>query len=106
MNDNIQYILVLISLIIGIISAVYFYESTGIFVNLLQKPLRLISSGMIVISFGILLSVFISFYQNLGYSIAIMNVPISVLFFLMYLIGSLMIFSGARQFSIKPVTNK
>lgn len=101
--QNFQLVLVLASLIIGMISALYFYESTGIFVNLLKKPLKLISSGMILISFGILLAVFISFYQNQGYSILLYNIPISAFFFLMYIIGSIMIFIGARQFSKRPV---
>lgn len=100
--QNFQFILVLVSLIIGMVSVVYFYQSTGIFVNLLKKPLKLISSGMILISFGILLAVFISFYQNQGYAIFIKGVPISALFFLLYIIGSIMIFIGARQFSRRP----
>jgi uncharacterized protein YacL len=104
MNNNIQFILVLFSLIVGITSAVYFYQASEIFVNFLQKPLKLISSGMITISFGILIAVFISFYQTQGYPITLLNLPVSVLFFLMYIIGSLMILSGARQFSRKPAS--
>ncbi len=103
MNNNLQFILVLISLIIGTSSAFYFYLSTEIFINLLQKPLKLISSGMIIISFGVLMAVFISFYQNQGYSISFMSIPISAFFFLMYIVGSLMILAGSRQFSKKPI---
>ncbi len=101
--QNLQFVLILVSLLVGIISAIYFYLSTDIFVNILKKPLRLISSGMIVISFGILMAVFITFYQNQGQQILLFNIPTSAFIFLIYIIGSSLIFSGARQFTRKSI---
>ena len=102
-TQNLQLILILASLIIGMISAIYFYQSTEIFVETLQKPLKLISSGMIVISFGILLAVFIFFQQDQGNKILLFGVPIYALFYILYIIGSALIFMGAKQFTRKPI---
>ena len=99
--QSLEFVLVLVSLIIGMVSAVYFYQSTDIFLYSLKMPLNLISSGMILISFGILLAVFISYFQNQGQEILLLNIPISALFFLMYIAGSVLIFLGARQFVSK-----
>jgi hypothetical protein len=99
--QSLEFVLVLVSLIIGMVSAVYFYQSTDIFLYSLKMPLKLISSGMILISFGILLAVFISYFQNQGQEILLLNIPISALFFLMYIAGSVLIFLGARQFVSK-----
>lgn len=93
---------VLIAIIIGVISTGYFYHSAGIFVDLLKKPLRLISSGMMLMTFGILLAVFISYSSSLGIVTLIYGVPVQALFYLLYIVGSIMILAGARQFAMRP----
>ena len=100
--DTFQLVLILFSLIVGMLSALYFYESTDIFTELLQKPLKYISTGVIMIMLGIFLAVFISFEHSIGNVVYIYIFPLNILFFLLYIIGSVFIFMGARKFSHKP----
>lgn len=103
MADTFELILILVSLIIGMLSALYFYESTGIFTGLLQKPLKYISTGFIMIMFGVLIAVFILYQEKLNRVIYLFDfLPLQALFFLLYIFGSIFIYMGARQFSIRP----
>ena len=105
MADQLQLILVFVAVICGVVSAVYFYQSAGIFVSALKKPLRLISSGMFIITLGVLLAAFISYESQLGYSFVSYGfLPISVYFYILYIIGSIMIGIGAHQFATHPTT--
>lgn len=101
-HNALELSLVLFSLIVGMLSALYFYQSTDIFTTLLQKPLKYISTGVMMIMLGIFLAVFISFEQSLGYAVYVYIFPLNALFFLLYIVGSIFIFMGARQFSNKP----
>ncbi len=103
MINTFELVLILFSLIVGLLSALYFYQSTDIFTSILQRPLKYISTGVIMIILGIFLAVFIAFEQSIGRAVFIYTVPLEVLFFLLYIVGSIFIFMGARQFSHKPV---
>lgn len=101
--DTYELVLILFSLIVGMLSALYFYQSSDIFTSLLQKPLKYISTGVIMIMLGIFLAVFIAFEHSIGYIVYIYTIPLNAVFFLLYIFGSVFIFLGARQFSRKPV---
>ncbi len=105
MADKIQLILVFVAVICGVVSATYFYSSAGIFMNLLRKPLRLISSGMFLIALGVLLAAFISYESQQGIQLYIGGVPFSAFFYILYIIGSIVIAVGARQFATHPSGN-
>ena len=103
MANQIQLILIFLAVITGVVSAVYFYQSAGIFMKLLRKPLRLISGGMFIITLGVLLAAFISYEAQLGYTFLSYGIlPISTYFYILYIIGSIMIALGARQFTARP----
>jgi hypothetical protein len=105
MAEKIQLILIFVAVICGVVSAVYFYQSAGIFLKQLRKPLRLISSGMFLISLGVLLAAFISYEATQGVMFVAYGVPISTYFYILYIIGSIMIGVGARQFTTHPKSN-
>lgn len=100
--DKILLIQIFASVIIGIVSAAYFYQSTNIFMEALRKPLKLIGCGMMVISAGVLLAAFITYESSLGLEFSWQGYPLSVFFYLLYLVGSLLIILGARKFASKP----
>lgn len=102
MNNPFELALVLFAMIVGLLSAVYFYQSTDIFVSVLQKPLKYISTGVIMIILGIFLAVFISYEYNMGNIVYLYTLPLNLFFFILYIVGSILIFIGARKFSIKP----
>ncbi len=102
LNNTLELVLILFSLIVGMLSALYFYQSSDIFTAILQKPLKYISTGVIMIMLGIFLAVFISFEYSIGNAVYVYAIPLNALFFLLYIIGSIFIFMGARQFSHKP----
>lgn len=105
MAQQLQLILIFAAVITGVVSATYFYTSAGIFMNLLRKPLRLISSGMFLIAIGVLLAAFISYESGQGIDFYIGGVPLSVFFYIFYIIGSIVIAVGARQFATHPSGN-
>ena len=103
--NQLELFLVFIAVIVGVVSAGYFYQSVGIFMSALQKPLRLISSGMMVIAFGVLLAAFTSFQPQASLSGFFYGIPLEAVFYIFYVFyiaGSLMILAGARRFSRKP----
>ncbi len=102
MAEKIQLILIFVAVICGVLSATYFYLSAGIFMNLLRKPLQLISSGMFLIAIGVLLAAFISYEAQFGISLLFYDIPLSALFYILYIIGSITIAMGARQFATHP----
>ena len=105
MADKIQLIIIFVAVICGVLSAAYFYLSAGIFMNLLRRPLQLISSGMFLIALGVLLAAFISYEANLGVAVIFFGIPASVFFYILYIIGSITIAFGARQFATHPSSN-
>ncbi len=105
MADKLQLILIFGAVICGVVSATYFYTSAGIFMHLLRKPLRLISSGMFLIAIGVLLAAFISYEAQFNLSFSIGGIPLSAFFYVLYIIGSVIIAIGARQFATHPSGN-
>lgn len=103
MNEKFQLTLIFVAAICGVVSAAYLYQSADIFVNLLRKPLRLISGGMFVITIGVLLAAFISYESQFGLAFFFYSIPISAFFYILYIIGSVLILLGARQFAYRPV---
>ncbi len=101
--QNLELILIFVSIIIGMVSLGYFYQSSSIFVSLLKRPLQLISAGMMLMMLGVLIAAFISIAEMDGVVLSIAGLPIQVLFYLIYIVGSVIIFLGARQFVHKPV---
>lgn len=97
-----QLVLVFISVIAGVVAAVYFYLSTDIFMNLLKRPLKLISSGMIIMTIGVLMAAVISFEARTGVVFVVYDLPIEMFFYFSYIVGSIMILAGARQFVHRP----
>jgi hypothetical protein len=102
MADKIQLIIIFVAVICGVVSATYFYASAGIFMNLLKKPLRLVSSGMFLIALGVLLAAFISYESRQGIEFYISGIPLSAFFYIFYIVGSVIIAWGARQFATHP----
>ena len=102
MAEKIQLILIFVAVICGVLSAAYFYLSAGIFMKLLRKPLQLISSGMFLIALGVLLAAFISYEAQQGVNVVVYGIPLSVFFYILYIIGSITIAFGARQFATHP----
>jgi hypothetical protein len=99
MANQFELILIFVAVLTGVISAAYFYLSSDIFMVLLKRPLKLISTGMFVIAIGVLLAAFISFEAEQGIVLALYGVPLSAYFYILYIIGSLFIAFGARQFT-------
>ncbi len=101
MTDQLELIFIFFSVIIGVVAAAYFYISAGVFVhlNLLQRSLQLISSGMFIIAIGVLMAAFISYESKLGFELIFYGLPLQVLFYIIYIIGSLLILVGSRGFT-------
>ena len=102
MSDTFELILIFVAVIIGVVSATYFYQSAGIFVTLLQRPLKLISTGMMIIAIGVLLAAFISFEADHGIHIVFYHLPLQAVFYILYIVGCITILAGARQFAYRP----
>ena len=102
MSDKIELILIFVAVITGVVSATYFYQSASIFVSLLQRPLKLISSGMMIIAVGVLLAAFISYESDQGITIIFYGFPLQAVFYLLDIVGSIIILLGARQFEYRP----
>lgn len=100
--DAFQFVLVIVSVLAGVVAAVYFYLSTDIFMSLLQRPLKLIASGMIIMTLGVMLAAAVSFEGRAGVTFVYYGIPIEALFYLSYIVGSIMILMGARQFVKRP----
>ena len=103
MHEQVQLSLIFIGVITGVISSAYLYQSSQIFINLLRKPLQLISAGMLTITSGVLLAAFISFESQFGVTFFFYSIPISALFYILYIVGSVLILAGARQFVYQQV---
>ncbi len=100
-TNTAELILVFVAVMVGVISAAYFYTSTDIFNALLKRPLKLISTGMFIISIGVLLAATISYEASLGINLFFYGFPLSAYFYVLYIIGSIMILLGARKFTHK-----
>ncbi len=101
MTHQLELALIVIAVLFGLASATYFYLEAGIFMKSLQKQLRLIAVGMFIISLGVLLSAFISYESYLGVQTFFYNLPATAFFYWLYILGSIFIGFGARQFTHK-----
>ena len=101
-HNQFQLVLIFGSVIIGVLSSAYFYLSAGVFMDLLKRPLKLISSGMVIMSIDVLLAAFITYESSLGLRFSFYGLPLEGVFFLFYIVGSLLIGIGARRFTHRP----
>lgn len=99
-----ELVFIFLSVIVGVLSAAYFYLSTRAFDNLhmLQRPLRWIAVGMFLIAIGVLLAAFISYEEKQGFELLFYGLPLQVFFYILYIVGSCSIFFGARRFTRRP----
>jgi hypothetical protein len=99
-----ELIFIFFSVIVGVISAAYFYLSAGAFdhLHLLQRPIKWIAAGIFLIALGVLMAAFISYEEQQGFQLYFYQMPLQVLFYVIYIIGSLAILLGARQFTYHP----
>lgn len=104
-SDKFELVFIFFSVICGVVSAAYFYQSTDIFINLLKRPLRMISSGMIIMSLGVLLAAFLSYEAKSGLRFIVYGIPLEAVFYFMYIIGSIIILFGARKLVSHPNKN-
>lgn len=102
MTNQLELGLIFFSVLCGVLSATYLYRSADIFVTILKRPLKFISSGIMIIAAGVLLAAFLSYEGQLGHSFVYFGIPLQVVFFLLYIVGSIFIFYGARQFTHRP----
>ena len=102
MSDRFQLILIFFAVMFGVVSAAYFYQSAGIFMELLKKPLKLIATGMFIIAIGVMIAAVISYESSLGYVLALYGVPLTAYFYILYIVGSIFILVGARNFTKRP----
>lgn len=100
--DIILLIAIFASVIIGVLSAAYFYQSSSVFMDALRKPLKWIGGGMIIISVGVLISAGLSYEMSQGYTINFLGLPLATFFYILYLLGSIMIAYGASKLTRKP----
>ena len=99
---DIKTILIIIAVIIAGFSIAYLYFSAEIFVNILKRPLKLISWGMFSIDLGVLLVTIISYEASQGVDLSLFSLPLSMYFYLLYIFGSILVVWGARQFKHSP----
>ncbi|MFA6315302.1 MAG: hypothetical protein WC648_02965 [Candidatus Paceibacterota bacterium] len=99
MTNQFELIFIFASVIIGVISAAYFYISSGIFMDSLKKPLRLVAGGVFIIAIAILMAAFVSFESSQGVAVSIYGLPMSALFYIFHIIGSILVVSGSRKFT-------
>jgi membrane protease YdiL (CAAX protease family) len=99
-----ELIFIFFSVIVGVVAAAYFYLSTGAFehLHLLQRPIKWIAFGVFLITIGVLLAAFISYLEAQSLQLDFYGLPLQVLFYIIYIIGSLAILLGARQFTYRP----
>lgn len=101
MVSQFELIFIFSSVIIGVLSAAYFYVSAGVFDHLhtLRHSLKWIAAGMFIIAIGILMAAFISYEAKLGFELIFYGFSLQVFFYMIYILGSLMVLIGARQFT-------
>lgn len=102
MYDTIRLIFIILALLIGGGAIVYFYFSADIFTDILKKPLKIISVGMLAIDLSVVMVVFISYESSRGVDIAFFGIPLSMAFYVLYFIGAITIIFGSRKFTHRP----
>ena len=101
--NQLQAALIFFAVMCGIVSAGYMYQSVvGIFFPALRNALRYIALGMVSFTFGVFLAAIVIFSSELGLSIASYVDLLSAGFYILYIVGSILIVIGARQFAFRP----
>lgn len=99
MSYIIQPALITLAVFAGITAVAYFYYSADIFrVDVLKRPFKMISVGMLAINLGIILVIFLAYQSNANVEIKLLGFPLSVYFYILYFLGSMMIIFGSRKF--------
>ena len=109
-SDKYELILIFVSVIIGVITAAYFYISAESYsrLRLLQSSLKYFALGMFVIATGVLLAAFINYEAQQGFDLYLYGIPLQAFFYVLYIIGSVFTLIGARSFTSranKPVVD-
>ena len=102
MSEGLKTILIISAVIIAAFSIEYLYLAANIFVDVLKRPIKMISWGMFCIDLGVLLVTIISYESIQGVDLSLFNIPLSAYFYLLYVIGSVLVIIGARQFKRSP----
>ncbi len=98
-NSQIQAIMIFSAVIVGVSSAGYLYQSVSPLLGGIRKALRLFSFGMLLITFGVLVAASIIFSPNLGFPLSPYTNALSILFYVLFIAGSILILLGGRQFN-------
>ena len=102
--DQYELILIFVSVIVGVITATYFYLSAESFprLQLFQSSLKYLATGTFIIALGVLLAAFITYEAKQGFDLFLYGVPLQAVFYILYIIGSVLILLGARKFTYRP----
>lgn len=102
--DQYELILIFVAVIVGVVTAAYFYLSAEGFarLRLFQSSLKYIATGTFIIALGVLLAAFITYEAKLGFDLFLYGVPLQAIFYILYIIGSVLILMGARRFTSRP----
>ena len=103
MSGASELILIFVAVICMVLSAAYFYETSDVFTEALRKPFRFISAGVMAIAAGVLIAAVISYTEKLGININFYGFPLQVYFYILYIVGAVLIFIGARKLVNKPL---
>jgi len=105
--DQYELILIFVSVIVGVVTAAYFYMTSEDFpkLRLFQSSLKYIATGMFIIALGVLLAAFINYEAKVGFDLFLYGVPLQAFFYVLYIIGSILILIGARKFTSRPNAN-
>jgi hypothetical protein len=100
-SAEIQAVMIFSAVIVGVTSAGYLYQSVSPLLGGIRKALRLFSFGMLLITFGVLVAASIIFSPNLnfGFPLSPYQNALSILFYLLFIAGSILILLGGRQFN-------
>ena len=102
MSDEVKTILVLCAVIVAAFSITYLYLSANSFVDILKRPIKMISWGLFCIDAGVLLVTVISYEALQGVDLNLFGISLSVFFYALYVIGSVLVIAGARKFKHSP----
>jgi len=94
--------MVILAVLIGGGAIVYFYFSADIFTNILKRPLKMISAGMLAIDLGVVLVAFTIYESSNGVNVNFLGMPLSTCFYVLYFLGSVMVIFGSRKFTRQP----
>ena len=99
MSSILQTTLTILAILIGAAAIAYFYFSTDIFTDILKRPLKIISVGMLIINLGVILVAFMAYESSQGNDINFFGLPISTCFYALYFLGSFLVIFGSRKFT-------